>query len=528
LTELPESLDETYERILNNIHPKNRTYAHRALQLLSISFINTLEELTEAVIVDVEQCALNTDDRFLNQEGLLDICTCLITFQENTRPQVWLAHYTVQEYLVSERMKATFFKISTIKAMTLAGKISMTYLLNLDYELLPTAEEYLACDEGICECYSDKSTSSTGSDSRLFALGHATDRAREHFPLIKKATNEWADMAKIFDYDLKDTERLEEFADFFGLIFKLLNPARSYFWNWIEQLEHLRDEQWTIGYVPIWKMIQETERTVTIAYLCYFDLLRAAEIFCRQNANSLILGNQLELLNMDFDLGPWGINKFVCGTPLHIAASLNRIEIAEVLIATGANINAPLAYSRLTVLNSAFLGPNGTSIRMVELLLASNANPNTPNAALTPLQSAVLFGCSDGESVRQLLNAEADVNAVGNDEAVRAMILYETRDEKDEAIVRKRLLDRGEEYYYDTPLRIIKSRLEMNCRGYCLEYLEDHDYCPNEIEKNLLAVKDILIAHGALSLHKPPNDSDLARAWEIDLRSYRWYEDNMP
>ena len=86
MRELPESLDETYERILNNIHPRNYIYANRAFQLLSISFIGTLEELNEAVIVDVEQCALNIDERFLNLKGLLDICTCLITFQENTKP----------------------------------------------------------------------------------------------------------------------------------------------------------------------------------------------------------------------------------------------------------------------------------------------------------------------------------------------------------------------------------------------------------------------------------------------------------
>ena len=139
MTELPESLDETYERILNGIHHKNRKYAHRALQLLAIeSGIKTLEELAEAVIVDIEQCALNTDDRFLDPHGLLEICTCLITFQKDSTPQVRLAHYSVQEYLVSERMKAPFFRASSTAAHALAAKIFVTYMLSLDYELLPT------------------------------------------------------------------------------------------------------------------------------------------------------------------------------------------------------------------------------------------------------------------------------------------------------------------------------------------------------------------------------------------------------
>jgi hypothetical protein len=62
--------------------------------------------------VDIEQCTLDKDKRFLDPKSLLDICTCLITFQEGADPEVRLAHYTVQEYLFSERMKVTFFKTS--------------------------------------------------------------------------------------------------------------------------------------------------------------------------------------------------------------------------------------------------------------------------------------------------------------------------------------------------------------------------------------------------------------------------------
>lgn len=68
----------------------------------------------------------------------------------------------------------------------------------------------------------------------------------------------------------------------------------------------------------------------------------------------------------------------------------------------------------------------------------------------------------------------------------------------------------------------------MNCRGYCLEDFEDHDLHANEIEESLLHTRDILTAHGALSLHNLPNDSDVARALEMDSWIHRWYEENMP
>jgi len=168
-------------------------------------------------------------------------------------------------------------------------------------------------------------------------------------------------------------------------------------------------------------MLQGTECTVIMAYLCHFNLIRAADIFLGQNSNTVILENQLELLNTKFDRGPDDLHKLVCGTPLHFVASLGRTEIAGILIAAGADINN-LAYGGLNVLNSALLVRCGTSSSMMKLLLLSNADPSSPDVALTPLQSAVLFGYAIEDDVQRLLEAGADVNAIGHDEAVIAMI----------------------------------------------------------------------------------------------------------
>jgi hypothetical protein len=123
LGELPETLDETYERILTNISAKNSKFAHRALQLLAFdSNIIWLSELAEAVVVNDEQCSFDLDDRFLDPKDLLEICTCLITYDEDEYPQVQLAHYSVKEYLVSERMRAVTFQISDWKNLHICGK----------------------------------------------------------------------------------------------------------------------------------------------------------------------------------------------------------------------------------------------------------------------------------------------------------------------------------------------------------------------------------------------------------------------
>jgi hypothetical protein len=53
----------------------------------------------------------------------------------------------------------------------------------------------------------------------------------------------------------------------------------------------------------------------------------------------------------------------------------------------------------------------------------------------------------------------ADINAVGNDIAVVAMMRYRLRNESDQEAIEKRIHGRGEEYYYDTPLRIVENRM---------------------------------------------------------------------
>lgn len=453
--------------------------------------------------MDIEQCKLNIDDRFLDPEALLEICTCLITFQEGDMPQVRLAHYTVQEYLVSERMKATFFKTSDVTAKVLAAKVSIIYLLNLDYERLPTVKEYEASDPSLYEYDSFETASQASLDSDLCSNEHAKGRARRSFPLIGIAMGGWAERARDF---FSSTRSLEDDEYLTALIFKLLDPASSHFEGWIKSLGYYYDFAWEGYDAPIWKLFPGAEVIVTLGYLCYFGFTEAAKIFCKRNLNSNLhmLETQLELVNQA-DAGAGA----VCGTPLHIAASTDQIEVAEFLIAKGANVNA-LSCAGWAVLNSALLAPGRSGFGVVRLLLGNNANPNPPDSALTPLQSSVLQRWCRFDLVDLLLHAKADVNGIGNDGAVVAAIRYETRNETDPSVVHKRILERGKGFYYDTPLRIVESRLNIISKGRSFEKFAG--------EKSLLNdIKDLLIRHGAVSLHIPPNDLDITRDLEVGL-----------
>ena len=97
-------------------------------------------KLAEAVIVDVEHLIFSQNDRLLSLDDLFEICTCLITSTEFGG--VKLAHYTVKEYLVSERIKdspARQFQISEDIANGLLCKTMLLYLLNISYPDVPQA-----------------------------------------------------------------------------------------------------------------------------------------------------------------------------------------------------------------------------------------------------------------------------------------------------------------------------------------------------------------------------------------------------
>src|ERR1019366_2526970 len=87
LEELPETLDETYERILRDINKATRDHAHRLLQCLTVA-VRPLRvaELAEVLAVDFGSASrggtskLNTDWRWEDQQqAVVSTCSSLIS-----------------------------------------------------------------------------------------------------------------------------------------------------------------------------------------------------------------------------------------------------------------------------------------------------------------------------------------------------------------------------------------------------------------------------------------------------------------
>jgi ankyrin repeat protein len=113
LTTLPQTLDQTYDQILSAISEEDSEYAMRILQWLTFSARPlTVEEIAEVVAIDVARDpAFDRDEVLEDPLEVLNICSSLVTVTANKaewpRPAqriVALAHYSVQEYLVSNKI----------------------------------------------------------------------------------------------------------------------------------------------------------------------------------------------------------------------------------------------------------------------------------------------------------------------------------------------------------------------------------------------------------------------------------------
>ncbi|KAF2628636.1 hypothetical protein BU25DRAFT_420606 [Macroventuria anomochaeta] len=115
LATLPQTLDQTYDRILSAISREDCEYAMRILQWLTFSARPlSVEEIAEVIAIDVaRKPAFDRNEVLEDPLEALNICSSLVTITTNKvegipgRAQriIALAHYSVQEYLVSNRIK---------------------------------------------------------------------------------------------------------------------------------------------------------------------------------------------------------------------------------------------------------------------------------------------------------------------------------------------------------------------------------------------------------------------------------------
>ena len=144
LKELPETLDETYERVLKEIKKPNRDHAYRILQCLVVAVRPLeVEELAEVVAIDFDDsegiARLNPSWRWEDEEqALLASCSSLIAVvRAGGSRVVQFSHFSVKEFLTSSRLGTSSqdisrYHIALKPAHTILGQVCLSILLRSD------------------------------------------------------------------------------------------------------------------------------------------------------------------------------------------------------------------------------------------------------------------------------------------------------------------------------------------------------------------------------------------------------------
>jgi ankyrin repeat protein len=198
LNQLPTSLDDTYLRVLSQIPQANHAHAHRMLQCLVVAVRPLeVEELAELLAFDFDTSqggipryrpALRLDNQ---TQAVLSTCSSLVTIiKGRSRPIVQFSHFSVKEFLVSNRLASSLGDISKYHIRLESAHIILTQ----------------AC---------------------LGLLLHSDDRITEesvkHFPLARYAADHWFEHAQSEDVVSRVKDGMQT----------LFDPDKPHFETWV-------------------------------------------------------------------------------------------------------------------------------------------------------------------------------------------------------------------------------------------------------------------------------------------------------
>ena len=394
LDELPESLDETYERILREIKKPNREHARRLLQCLVVAIRPLrVEELAEVLAVDFDDeegiPKLKLNWRWEDQEqALLTSCSSLIAIVESDESRiVQFSHFSVKEFLTSSRLATSsgetlHYHIVLEPAHTILAQACLGVLLRLDDHI-------------------EQSGVRNGS------------------PLAKYAAEHWVTHAQ----DGKVSSRLRKAMEY---LFDLDEP---YFAAWLQLHDIDTDVLHTSSLFDFTPRSKSGATPLYYAALCGFQDLVEHLTFKDSKQVNATGGHCVTPLVAALSKGHFQTAKFLSDngahpnvrgnygmTPLISAASRGDFEMVRVLLKYKADVNARDEGS-WTVLYRALYGnlplaPNTTVSlsNVVRLLLEHGADVNArTNFHFTPLHLAAQYGAVD--VVHVLLQHGANVGA---------------------------------------------------------------------------------------------------------------------
>jgi hypothetical protein len=179
LNTLPEGLDATYERILSQIPKVYHQEAKIVFALLICARrAISLAEAAEAASIDIREHSFDPKNRLCNPQTVIRICSSFVSLSpfepkivkwdslriasSDSEKELLFAHYSVQEYLVSERAPHDF-RMTNDDANAIVARIALSYLLSASplssLRSLPFGS-YASCNWAVHAKAAEKSISS--------------------------------------------------------------------------------------------------------------------------------------------------------------------------------------------------------------------------------------------------------------------------------------------------------------------------------------------------------------------------------
>ena len=378
LNELPESLDETYERLMMDIKRANQVHTYRMLQCLTVAVRPlSVAELAELLAFDFDVAKdgiprLNSDWRWEDhEEAVLSTCSSLITVvHSHESPVVQFSHFSVKEFLMSDRLAKS------------TGDISQYHISLSNAHTMLTR----AC---------------------LGVLLRDPDVTSSADPLARYAAEHWVTHAQVEGV----TSRVRN-----GIV-DLFDPDKPYFEAWVQL--HDADPY------PFSTVTQSQERVATPLYYAAFcgfhELVEHLILKYPQCTNAVGGGCGTALHSASFaghlrivrSLLRHGVDVDIRGyasyTPLLFASFSGHCDIVQYLIDHGADVNSQSHAQYTPLIWAAYHG----HFDVVRMLLEHHADVNLQDdIGGTPLHNALLNNNSQNSlrMVQLLLEHGAEVD----------------------------------------------------------------------------------------------------------------------